>query len=46
MGQRLLALFQLLARPLPTRVPEMPLHIHPPPGLDGDLDPDTLQEKG
>jgi len=46
MGQRLLALFQLLACPLPTRAHEMPLHIHPPPRLDGDLDPDTLQEQG
>jgi hypothetical protein len=46
MGQRLLALFQLLARPLPPHTPETPLHTNPPRGLDGSLDPDTLQEKG
>jgi hypothetical protein len=46
MGQRLLALFRLLARPLPTHIHGTPLHTHAPPALDGGLNPDTLQEKG
>ena len=43
MGQRLLALFQILARPLPAHAPETP-HDDPPP-IDGSFHPDTLREK-
>jgi hypothetical protein len=42
MGQRLLALFQMLARPLPAHSHHM--HNHPPSPLDGFCDPDTLRE--
>ena len=45
LGQRLLTLFQLLARPLPPHARETPRHNHPPP-LDGKLEPDMLQDKG
>ena len=43
MGQRLLALFRILARPLPAHTPET-RHDDPPP-IDGLLHPDTLREK-
>jgi hypothetical protein len=44
LGQRLLALFQLLARPLPPHARDTPRRLHPP-MLDGNLEPDMLQDK-
>ena len=44
MGQRLLTLFQLLARPLPPHARETPRRLHSP-TLDCNLEPDMLQEQ-
>ncbi len=42
MGQRLLGLFQILARPLPMHVPHT--HNLDAPPIDGQSDPDMLKE--